>query len=173
MAKLFAATITNLIATVITICNYRDLNLHFVWSLWRFGNAWHGKFVFLFTLLVICQCDLPVKSGFPSLKPWIRGSVFSLCWVIPGRLTCNGAPWQSCDLTAMCIYSVETPVWETPSGIWCTEGPWVVFTVCWGAVGCEWGATSVYFGITEICVISRILPIFAVGLQYQHHFLFI
>ena len=73
------------------------------WSLFATTGIWNyiscdhydavvtlGMETFFFTLLVICQCDPPVTSGFPSLKPWIRGSVFSLCWAIPGRLRCSG-----------------------------------------------------------------------------------
>ena len=43
-------------------------------------------------------------------------------------------------------------------------------TVCWDVVGCGWGTTSVNFAITCVCFIPRILPLFAVGLQYQHRF---
>ena len=43
-------------------------------------------------------------------------------------------------------------------------------TVCWGAVGFEWATTSVYFGITFVCSIPRILPVFVVGSQFQHRF---
>ena len=43
-------------------------------------------------------------------------------------------------------------------------------TVCWDVVGCGWGTTSVNFAITCVCFIPRILPVFAVGLQYQHRF---
>ena len=41
-------------------------------------------------------------------------------------------------------------------------------TVCWDAVGWEWGTTSVYFGIIYVCYIASILPVFAVGPHYQH-----
>ena len=40
--------------------------------------------------------------------------------------------------------------------------------VCWGAVGCEWGTTSVYFGITYVCFIPSRLPVFAVEPHYRH-----
>ena len=33
-------------------------------------------------------------------------------------------------------------------------------------VGCEWGTTSVYFGITYVCFIPSTLPVFAVEPQY-------
>ena len=32
-------------------------------------------------------------------------------------------------------------------------------SVCWGAVGCEWRTTSIYFGITYARFIPRILPV--------------
>ena len=35
---------------------------------------------------------------------------------------------------------------------------------------CEWGTSSVSFGITYACFIPRILPFFAMGLWYQHRF---
>ena len=41
-------------------------------------------------------------------------------------------------------------------------------TVCWDAVGCEWGATSIYFGITYVCFISIRIPVLTLGPQYQH-----
>ena len=45
---------------------------------------------------------------------------------------------------------------------------WNLHTACWGAVGCEWRATSVYFGITYVCFIPSRPPVFAVESQYQH-----
>ena len=45
-------------------------------------------------------------------------------------------------------------------------------TVCWGAVGCGWGTTSVYFGITYVCFIPTVRLVFAVGLQHQHRFFY-
>ena len=39
---------------------------------------------------------------------------------------------------------------------------------------CEWGTTSVYFGITYVCFIPNRLPVFAVEPQYRHRdFLFL
>ena len=46
----------------------------------------------------------------------------------------------------------------------------IFHTVCWGAVCCLWWTTSVYFGITNVCFIHKILPAFGVGPQYQHRF---
>ena len=45
---------------------------------------------------------------------------------------------------------------------------WNLHTVCWGAVGCDSGTTSVYFGITYVCLIPCRFTVFAVELQYQH-----
>ena len=45
---------------------------------------------------------------------------------------------------------------------------WNLHTVCWGAVGCEWGSTSVYLGITHVWFIPSWLPVFTVKPQYQH-----
>ena len=47
---------------------------------------------------------------------------------------------------------------------------WIFQTVCWDAVGFEWGTTSVYFGITYVCFIPARLPVFTLGPQYQHLF---
>ena len=62
------------------------------------------------------------------------------------------------------IPSVVDPQWNILYG-W---SRWILITVCLGAVGCEWGTTSVYFGIIDVCFIPRILPVFAVGPKYQH-----
>ena len=45
---------------------------------------------------------------------------------------------------------------------------WIFHTVCWGAVGCDWGVTFVYFGITYVCFIPSRLPVFAVEPKWQH-----
>ena len=54
------------------------------------------------------------------------------------------------------------PQWD----IWYWGSKWNLHTVCWSAVGCEWGTTSVYFGITYVCFIPSRLPVFAVEPQY-------
>ena len=54
------------------------------------------------------------------------------------------------------------PQWN----IWYWGSKWNLHTVCWSAVRCEWGTTSVYFGITDVCFIPSRLPVFAVELQY-------
>ena len=54
------------------------------------------------------------------------------------------------------------PQWD----IWYWGSKWNLHTVCWCAVGCEWGTTSVYFGITYVCFVPSRLPVFAVEPQY-------
>ena len=54
------------------------------------------------------------------------------------------------------------PQWD----IWYWGSKWNLHTVCWSAVGCEWGTTSVYFGINYVCFIPSRLPVFAVKPQY-------
>ena len=62
------------------------------------------------------------------------------------------------------------PQWN----IWYWGSKWNLHTVCWSAVGCEWGTTSVYFGITYVCFIPSRLPVFAVEPQYLlQYFLFL
>ena len=64
-------------------------------------------------------------------------------------------------------HSVESPSMVDPQwNIWYWGSKWNLHTVCWSAVGCEWGTTSVYFGITYVCFIPSRLPVFAVELQY-------
>ena len=74
-------------------------------------------------------------------------------------------------------HSVESPSMVDPQwNIWYMYwgSKWNLHTVCWSAVGCEWGTTSVYFGITYVCFIPSRLPVFAVEPQYLlQHFLFL
>ena len=65
------------------------------------------------------------------------------------------------------IHSVESPSTVDPQwDIWYWGSKWNLHSVCWSAVGCEWGTTSVYFGITYVCFIPSRLPVFAVEPQY-------
>ena len=65
------------------------------------------------------------------------------------------------------VHSVESPSTVDPQwDIWYWGSKWNLHTVCWSAVGCEWGTTSVYFGITYVCFIPSRLPVFAVEPQY-------
>ena len=79
-------------------------------------------------------------------------------------------------MSFICIgeYSVESPSMVDPQwNIWYWGSKWNLHTIRWEAVGCEWGITSVYFGITYVCFISSRLPVFAVESQYRHQdFLF-
>ena len=62
------------------------------------------------------------------------------------------------------------PQWN----IWYWGSKWNLHTICWSAVGCEWGTTSVYFGITYVCFIHSRLSVFAVEPQYLlQYFLFL
>ena len=62
------------------------------------------------------------------------------------------------------------PQWN----IWYWGSKWNLHTVCWSAVGCEWGTTSVYCGITYVCFIPSRFPVFAVEPQYLlQYFLFL
>ena len=64
-------------------------------------------------------------------------------------------------------HSVESPSMVDPQwDIWYWGSKWNLHTVCRSAVGCEWGTTSVYFGITYVCFVPSRLPVFAVEPQY-------
>ena len=64
------------------------------------------------------------------------------------------------------IHSVESPSMVDPQwDIWYWGSKWNLHTDCWSAVGCEWGTTSVYFGITYVCFIPSRLSVFAVEPQ--------
>ena len=66
------------------------------------------------------------------------------------------------------LHSVESPSMVDPQwNIWYWGSKWNLHTVCWGAVGCEWGTTSVYFGITYVCFIPSRLPVLAVEPKYR------
>ena len=65
------------------------------------------------------------------------------------------------------LHSVESPSMVDPQwNIWYWGSKRNLHTVCWSAVGCEWGTTSVYFRITYVCFIPSRLPVFAVEPQY-------
>ena len=70
-------------------------------------------------------------------------------------------------LLAPSHHSVESPSMVDPQWIiWYWGSKWNLHTVCWSAVGCEWGTSSVYFGITYVCFIPSRLPVFAVEPHY-------
>ena len=72
-------------------------------------------------------------------------------------------------------HSVESPSMVDPQwNIWYWGSKWNLHTLCWSAVGCEWGTTSVYFGITHVCFIPSRLLVFVVEPQYLlQYFLFL
>ena len=71
-------------------------------------------------------------------------------------------------------HSVESPSMVDPQwNIWYWGSKWILHTVCWSAVGCEWGTTSVYFGITYVCFIPSRLPVFAGEPQYLLQYFFL
>ena len=75
------------------------------------------------------------------------------------------AVWSGADEKK--IHSVESPSMVDPQwDIWYWGSKWNLHTVCWSAVGCEWGTTSVYVGITYVCFVPSRLPVFAVESQY-------
>ena len=81
--------------------------------------------------------------------------------------------WTAHAYTNNAVYtfyhSIESPSMVDPLwNIWYWGSKLNLLTVCWDAVGCEWGTTSVYFGITYVCFIPNILPVFAVEPQYRH-----
>ena len=79
----------------------------------------------------------------------------------------NLAIWGPTGIRAWLIHSVESPSMVDPQwDIWYWGSKWNLHTVCWSAVGCEWGTTSVYFGITYVCFIPTRLPVFAVEPKY-------
>ena len=62
------------------------------------------------------------------------------------------------------VHSVESPSMVDPQwNIRYWGSKWNLHTVCWDAVGCEWGTASVYFGITYVCFIPSRLPLFALS----------
>ena len=72
-------------------------------------------------------------------------------------------------------HSVESPSMVDPQwNILYWGSRWNLHSVCWGAVGCGWGTTSVHFGIIYVWFIPSWLPVFIVEPQYQHRdFLFL
>ena len=71
-------------------------------------------------------------------------------------------------------HSVESPSMVDPQwNIWYWGSKWNLHTVCWDAVGCEWGTTSVYLGITYVYFIPSRLPVFTVEPQYRHQDFFV
>ena len=108
------------------------------------------------------------------ISPWTKWTPFRRCFS-------NAFSWMKiCILIKIPLkfvseHSVESPSMVDPQwNIWYWGSKWNLHTVCWSAVGCEWGTTSVYFGITYVCFIPSRLPVFAVEPQYLlQYFLFL
>ena len=102
--------------------------------------------------------------------PYIRGlTVYSLVtrFMIYLTTSINTGSAHISALTETWLQSVESPSTVDPQwDIWYWGSKWNLHTVCWSAVDCEWGTTSVYFGITYVCFIPSRLPVFAVEPQY-------
>ena len=64
---------------------------------------------------------------------------------------------RSCGKTSVRIVNRSTESVHIYS-VWYTIN---LHTLCWSAVGCEWGTTFVYFGITYVCFIPSRHPVFA------------
>ena len=89
---------------------------------------------------------------------------YSMSWC---RDAFNSSPNFLNKYNCQIPHSVESPSTVDPQwDIWYWGSKWNLHTVCWSAVGCEWGTTSVYFGITYVCFIPSRLPVFAVEPQY-------
>ena len=78
-----------------------------------------------------------------------------------------GASLRQTGPTKSRSHGVESPSMVDPQwDIWYWGSKWNLHTVCWSAVGCEWGTTSVYFGINYVCFVPSRLSVFAVEPQY-------
>ena len=101
--------------------------------------------------LALCLWNPPVAGGLLLTK--------QAMWAVDG--------FYGVRLDEVITHSVGSPSMVDPQwDIWYWGSKWNLHTVCWGAVGCEWGTTSVYFGITYVCFIPSRLPVFAVEHQY-------
>ena len=133
-------------------------------------------------MMAYCQLDPPnralmeTKSKCEYFHSW-------KCCIKTWRLQNAGnfIPTFHSHETAISIYpgnlllhavAIKSPVrWDVPkversenrNQNWGSK--WNLHTVCWSAVGCEWGTTSVYFGIAYVCFIPSRLPVFVVELQ--------
>ena len=84
---------------------------------------------------------------------------------ISNLISSSGIPFEY--VSQHWCHSVESPSMVDPQwDIWYWGSKWNLHTICWSAVGCEWGPTSVYFGISYVCFVPSRLPVFAVEPQY-------
>ena len=111
----------------------------------------------------------------PNFRAWL----YLILVQKPGYTTrtssAHGCWWAGPWHQQVLRHSIESPSMVDPQwNIWYWGSKWNLHTVCWGAVGCELGTTTVYFGITYVCFIPSTLPVFAVEPQYRHQdFLFL
>ena len=124
-------------------------NVH--WSRCQKGlGAWTKRSIF---------CARHIRSSFlgfvhvHDIMTSSNGNIFRVTGPLCGEFT--GDRWI--PLTK--AHSVESPSMVDPQwDIWYWGSKRNLHTVCWSAVGCEWGTTSVYFGITYVCLIPSRLP---------------
>ena len=108
--------------------------------------------------------EIPVTHTEPCCQPSMKLSLEEDYLAAAYRSFISG---ERTGIRSKKPHSVESPSMVDPQwDIWYWWSKWNLHTVCWSAVGCEWGTTSVYFGITYVCFIPSRLPVFAVELQY-------
>ena len=146
------------------------------------GSRWRHQMETFSVLQALCVGNSPVTGEFPSQRSVTRSfdTFFDLC--LNKRLSKQWGwwfekpsfpLWRHCNVLAR-LHSVESLSMVDPQwNILYWGSKWNLHTVCWGAVGCEWGTTSVYFGITYFCFIPSRLPVFAVEPEYKHRDFFI
>ena len=107
-----------------------------------------------------------------SKQGFLHCAVYNFILSKPKQIKCL-VRWRL-DSTAS-WHSVESPSMVDPQwNIWYWGSKWNLHTVSWSMVCCEWGTTTVYFGITYVCFIPSRLPVFAVEPQYLlQYFLFL
>ena len=107
------------------------------------------------------------KSTLVQVMAWYRQATshyLSQCW--PRSMSPNG-------VTRPQWHSVKSPSMVDPQwNILYWGSKWNLHTVCWSAVGCEWGTTSVYFEITYVSFNPSGLPVFVVEPQYLLQYFF-
>ena len=110
-----------------------------------------------------------------SCPIWVEQMVYTSQWRFQSCVHVVLRVPLFCDICLLSLHSVESPSMVDPQwNIWYWGSKWNLHTVCWSVVGCEWGTTSVYFGITYVCFIPSRLPVFAVEPQYLlQYFLFL
>ena len=66
---------------------------------------------------------------------------------------CRMIPVNICQILITVLHSIESPSMVDPQwNIWYWGSKWNLHTVCWSVVGLEGSTTSVYFGITYVCL---------------------